>query len=175
MLINSLLSTIGNHRNGYAGAFGHGSRHLCPYRTDSLAWRLLSAFVPEWRTRRVAGGSLAMTGRHVCVATYCSVGDVTGQGCGKLLQSCLFTGVEAPLQERPGAADCIYATGYNPASGARSREWGGGSIHALPRMPCSARASALAVMTSKPSVASATSRKALSLWGSRTRTAPQAL
>ena len=99
--------------------------------------------------------------------------DVTGQGGRKLLQNCPFVAFEAPLRERSGAANCIYATGYNPASGARSREWGGGSIHASPRMPCSPRPSALAVITSRPSVASATSRKADSLSGvSKTNSTP---
>ena len=65
----------------------------------------------------------------------------------------------SPYRKSPAQEDCILGSQYNAASGIRSRECGGGSIHASPT-PCSARASALAVITSSPSVPSAISTSA---------------
>ena len=58
---------------------------------------------------------------------------------------------------------CHSAIGYNSDSGLLSRECGGGSIHASPRIPCSARASALEVTMGISFIVSATSRKVVSL------------
>ena len=67
------------------------------------------------------------------------------------------------LREVPGTAGLHYATGYNSDNERLSRECGGGSVHAFPRMPRFARVFALDVMMGTPSTVSATSRKAVSL------------
>ena len=60
IVITALVGIIGNHGYRSVDALGHGSRHLCPYRTKAVTRRLRLAFVPGWRTCRVAGGLLAM-------------------------------------------------------------------------------------------------------------------
>ena len=57
------------------------------------------------------------------------------------------------------------SSGCSRDNGLLSRECGGGSIHASPRMPRSPRVSALEVMMGTPFTVSATSRKAFSLSG----------